>query len=154
MLSQARWINSKPKKLQISHRAMTCRFRLIEGGGEALLIGLNPSWEVYKPGQGRGGLDKTCEHSFVPFAVVKHLVSFSHASVDWYHHSHCQLRNSMSVLARAVGYVNSLLSSILNINRISAGSCSNNELKLLGGIDVLYLNFSWPDNQNVWLEFG
>ena len=55
MLSQARWINSKPKKLQISHRAMTCRFRSIEGGGGGLTKRAESFMRSLQARPGKGG---------------------------------------------------------------------------------------------------
>ena len=94
------------------------------------------------------------KHSFVPLAIMQHLIAFSYASVNREHHANRKFRDSVCILSWAVSHINALFGAVLNVDRVSSSTCSNNELEFRGGVDVCDNYFGRSNNQDVGLELS
>lgn len=86
------------------------------------------------------------EHSFVPFSLMKKLISLGHAPVDAEHEAHGQLGDSVRILAGAVGNVNPFSGAVCDVDGVGASACANNQLKFGVGVNLCDRDLSGTDD--------
>ena len=86
------------------------------------------------------------EHTLVPMTAFKHIDSFRHTSVDRQDEAHRKLRDSVGILAWAIGHVDALCRAVCEVDCIVASACSDYKLQVLIGINDGLRHFGGANN--------